>query len=69
MSEQANPELVRLGNRIVKLTAIASTHWEGERLFVYLDGGRFLQLGGDDAKRLWAVMQERSVSLRTGEVG
>ena len=60
--------LVQLGNRVVRLSAVTSSHWEGQRLFVYLDGGRYFQVSGDDAALLWSALQRQAVDLRTGEV-
>jgi hypothetical protein len=38
-------EKVRVGNHVIKLASIAAVHWEkGDKLFVHMDGGRFLQL-------------------------
>ena len=68
MSESTFPDLVRLGSRIVKLSSITSSHWEGDRLFVYLDGGRFFQMDGQDARLLWDAIQRGTFDLRTGEV-
>jgi len=68
MSSQNVGDLVKVGGRIVKLSAVTSSHWEGEKFFVYLDGGRFFQMRGADAQLLAKAIDSRAVDLRTGEV-
>lgn len=47
---------VLVGQTMLDLAAVMSSHWEDDRLFVYLDGGRFLQFKGDEAKLLHAAL-------------
>jgi hypothetical protein len=44
---------VRVGSTVVDLACVASAHWGGKTLYVYLQGGRFLQFKGDEAQRMW----------------
>jgi hypothetical protein len=61
-------DLVKVGEHVVNLTAIASAHWERETLWVHLVGGRFLSFRGEDGQLLWRVIQQGVVDLRTGEL-
>lgn len=45
--------LIKVGEHVVNLSAVASAHWEGRKLFVHLIGGRFLCFNGDDAQQVW----------------
>lgn len=49
--------LVKVGTYLVNLAAVASAHWEKDRLFVHLSGGRFLALDGAEASALWQTME------------
>jgi hypothetical protein len=52
----------------VNVAAIAGLHWESEKLFVHLTGGRFVSLTGVDAKQLWAAVESLSLDLRQQNV-
>ena len=67
MREDAT-NVVRFGVHAVKLGSVAAAHWEASKLYVHLDGGRFLTLMGDDAKQLWAAFTSGALDLRTGEL-
>ena len=60
--------LIRVGHHIVNLLAVASAHWEGPRLFVYLIGGRFIELRGDEANLIWSALDAQALDLGTGEM-
>lgn len=57
-------QIVKVGEQIVNLTMVSSAHWEGEKLWVYLSGGRYISIKGDDAKRLWQAICGSAVDLR-----
>ncbi|CAN5376034.1 hypothetical protein BH09PLA1_BH09PLA1_15420 [soil metagenome] len=65
MSEQ----LVKVGEHVINLQALAGAHWEGEKLFVHLIGGRFVSFVGKEADLLWEAVDAKAVDLATGEVG
>lgn len=61
--------LVKVGLSVVNLDQIASAHWEGPKLFLHLSGGRWRTFEGDEASRLWALIEDRVVfDVATGEV-
>lgn len=60
--------LVRVGHAVLDLSQVASAHWEGSSLFVYLAGGRFRQFKGDEANHFWQAILRQAVDLQTGEV-
>lgn len=65
MSER---QTVTVGQEFLSLSAVAGAHWERDKLFVYLEGGRFMSFSGTDAHLVWSAITEGSVDLRTGEV-
>ncbi len=60
---------VKVGTHVMRLEAIVDAHWEGERLFVHFDGGRFAQLAGETAELVWKAVEEMTVDLKSGVVG
>lgn len=63
-----NNDRVRVGSHLVDLDAVASAHWEGHKLFVYLVGGRWITLDHADGQLLWDVLANGTIDLATGEV-
>lgn len=55
--------LIEIGQQVVNLAAVAGAKWERDKLFVYLVGGRFLSLQGDEARLLWEAICSNSVKL------
>ena len=68
MNANREQQRVRIGDHAISLASIAAIHWEGPKLFIHLDGGRFLQLVGEPAKLLWDAYLAGAVDLQTGEV-
>lgn len=66
--EHESNEKVRVGNHVVNLASISAVHFEREKLFVHLVGGRFFQLSGESAKRLWEAYLRGALDLSTGEL-
>jgi len=60
--------VVKIGKWAIDLEAICSAHFEGSKLFIHQQGGRFLSLEGEDADRLWQAYVVGALDLRTGEV-
>ena len=59
---------VLVGAQLVNLSAIAAMHWEHEKLWVHLAGGRFTSFVGTEAKLLWEVAVGQAVELKAGKV-
>ena len=54
--------LIKISDRvIVDIKRVAGFSWEGERAYVYLEGGRFLALTAPDAGRFWEVLKGQAV--------
>lgn len=63
-----NAPLVKVGTAIINLDAIAATHWDNGKLFVYLIGGRFVQVYGEPAKRLSDLLVSEAVDVQDCEI-
>lgn len=61
-------KLVKIGHHVINLDAIAAAHWEGAKLFVHFNGGRFLQLVGVEARELFKVFSAGALDVETGEL-
>lgn len=61
-------ELVRVGQHVLNLRAVASAHWEGRKLFVYLVGGRFTSFTGDEAGLVWSAISDPATDLAAREL-
>lgn len=48
---------VEVGRYLVAPSAVGSAHWEDDRLFVHLLGGRFLQFCKRDGDQLWEILR------------
>jgi hypothetical protein len=59
---------VKIGQQVVNLAAIASAHWEGEKLWVHSNGGRFTSITGKRAELLWSVLEGIALDLESGTV-
>ncbi len=66
--QQQQQELVRVGQHVLNLRAVASAHWEGRKLFVYLVGGRFTSFTGDAAELVWGAVSEPALDLAAREL-
>lgn len=60
-------DLVKVGESIINVDAVAGCHWEKEKLFVHFVGGRFESLKGQSADGLWSLLQGRCLDLESGE--
>lgn len=58
---------VKSGEHLVNLSTIAAMHWEGSKLFIHLEGGRFLSMVGPEARRIWNAVMAQSDDLDNGE--
>ena len=67
MRENAT-NVVIFNRTAVDLASIASMHWEHSKLYVHLNGGRFLTLLGNDALTLWERYTAGGLELHTGEL-
>jgi hypothetical protein len=63
-----NERVVKCGDHVLNLDAVAAAHWERATLYVHLLGGRFVSFKGDEARLMWQAMSSPAVDLRTGEV-
>lgn len=61
--------MVKVRKHVVNIQAIADAHWEGEKLYLHFDGGRFATLTGTEATLIWAAILTLCLDLETGEVG
>jgi hypothetical protein len=61
--------MVKVGQHVVNLHAIADAHWESGELFIHFDGGRFARLRGQEATLIWSAITAGALDLVTGEVG
>jgi len=50
-------ERVLIGKFFLNLDAVASAHWEGEKLYLRFATGTFETLYGENADRVWRVLQ------------
>ncbi len=61
-------QLVKVGQHMLNLAAVAAAHWEGSTLYVHLTGGRFVSFKDDDAQLVWSAISGPAIDLRSGEV-
>ena len=61
--------LVRVGTHLISIDHVASAHWEADRLYLHLAGGRWETLSGANANVLWGLLEDRVIfDTATGEV-
>lgn len=54
-------EIVKIGDHVVNVAAIAAAHWEESTLYVHFVGGRFLALERDEGgAELWERIESRA---------
>jgi hypothetical protein len=63
-----NLHIVKVGQNMLNLAAISAAHWEGQTLYVHLNGGRFVSFKGSEAQLIWQAVSDRALDLGTGEV-
>ncbi len=55
---------VRIGDHVLNLEQIGGAHWEGTKLYVHFAGGRWSIFEGDEADRLWKMLEQLAESRR-----
>jgi len=48
--------LTKVGDQLISIRAITCAKWEGEKLWLYFEGGRFTHLSGDRANAFWNLL-------------
>ena len=66
---ESDPDVLRVGRKVVRVSAIAAAHWEKDKLIVHFIGGRFITLFGQAAHALWYQLEHSTVDLMTGGGG
>jgi hypothetical protein len=61
--------MVKVRRHIVNVQAIADAKWEGSKLYLHFDGGRFAAFSGKEAELIWSVIDAMALDLETGEPG
>ena len=61
-------QVIRAGQQAINLAFVSGAKWEGERLFVYLSGGRFMSFQGNEAKSIWQAISAAAIDVVTGEI-
>ncbi len=59
-------QLIKVGRQVLNVDAIASAHWEKNKLLVHLLGGRFIQFRGEEAEAVWMVVEAEAVTFGAG---
>jgi hypothetical protein len=59
-------QLIKVGRQVLNVDAVASAHWEKDKLFVHLVGGRFIQFKGVEAEAVWRVVEAEAVTFGPG---
>jgi len=63
-----NLQIVKVGQHVLNLASVSAAHWEGQTLYVHLNGGRFVAFKGSEAELIWHAVAGRALDLGTGEV-